>query len=60
MRITFEQMMTDADFLADANQVKLQISPISGETVQRLVREHVATSPAILTIIDDQVKADAQ
>jgi len=60
MRAAFEQMMMDAEFLADANKIKLEISPISGEMVQRLVREYIGTSPAILTIIDDQVKADAQ
>src|SRR5262245_18461274 len=47
LRKAFMDTMTDKDFLAEADKAQLEISPIDGETVHKLVTEVYQTSPAI-------------
>ena len=40
--------MKDKDFLADAEKAQLEITPVSGEEVQKLVSEIYQTPPEIV------------
>jgi tripartite-type tricarboxylate transporter receptor subunit TctC len=48
LRKAFMQTMQDATFLAEAQKLNLEITPVSGETVQALVAEVYRTPPEIL------------
>jgi len=39
LRRAFDKTMQDPEFLADANKAQLEITPVSGEEVEKLVRE---------------------
>ena len=41
-------MMADPDFLADAKQVKLDISPVTGEGVRCLIESAAATPKDVI------------
>ncbi|HEX3245808.1 MAG TPA: hypothetical protein VHX16_10425 [Chloroflexota bacterium] len=58
MRAAMWAMMSDPEFLADASQRKLEITPTSGERVQSLIRDYMNTSSEILRLVEDQVGAD--
>ena len=45
--------MSDPEFLAEAAQADLEITPISGDEVQQLVADSYQTDPAIV----DRIKA---
>jgi len=47
LRKAFMDTMRDNDFLADAEKGQLEINPVSGEELQKLVSEIYATPPAI-------------
>jgi tripartite-type tricarboxylate transporter receptor subunit TctC len=47
LRKAFMATMQDKDFLADAEKAQLEITPVSGEDVQKLVAEVYATPPEI-------------
>ncbi len=47
LRNAFDLTMHDAEFLADARELKLDLSPVSGQDVQNLISEIVGTSPKI-------------
>jgi tripartite-type tricarboxylate transporter receptor subunit TctC len=47
LRKAFMETMQDKDFLADAEKAQLEITPVSGEEVQKLVTEVYATPPEI-------------
>jgi len=47
LRKAFMETMQDKDFLADAEKAQLEITPVSGEEVQKLVSEVYATPPEI-------------
>jgi tripartite-type tricarboxylate transporter receptor subunit TctC len=42
LRQAFEATMQDKEFLADAEKAKLELAPISGEEVERLIRDLAA------------------
>jgi tripartite-type tricarboxylate transporter receptor subunit TctC len=48
LRQAFMDTMRDKDFLADADKTQLEINPVSGEEVEKLVQEVYATPPAII------------
>jgi tripartite-type tricarboxylate transporter receptor subunit TctC len=48
LRRAFDATMTDAEFLADAQRSKLDISAIRGEALQKIAEDVVATPPAII------------
>ena len=41
------ETMADKDFLADAERSKMEITPVTGEKIEALVREIYKTSPEI-------------
>jgi tripartite-type tricarboxylate transporter receptor subunit TctC len=47
LRQAFMDTMKDKDFLAEADKAQLEITPVSGPDVERLVREVYQTPPAI-------------
>jgi tripartite-type tricarboxylate transporter receptor subunit TctC len=47
LRKAFMETMQDKDFLADADKAQLEITPVGGEEVQKLVTEVYATPPEI-------------
>jgi tripartite-type tricarboxylate transporter receptor subunit TctC len=56
LRKAFMDTMADKDFLAEAAKANLEISPVSGAEVEKLVQEVYATPPDILA----EAKAAAQ
>jgi tripartite-type tricarboxylate transporter receptor subunit TctC len=48
LRRAFMETMKDPAFLAEAEKIKLEITPVDGEAVQKLVAEIYATSPDIV------------
>jgi tripartite-type tricarboxylate transporter receptor subunit TctC len=47
LRKAFMDTMADKEFLADADKAQLEITPIAGEALQKLVTEVYATPPAV-------------
>jgi hypothetical protein len=48
LRKAFMDTMTDKDFLAEADKTQLEINPVSGEDVEKLVKEVYATPANII------------
>jgi tripartite-type tricarboxylate transporter receptor subunit TctC len=48
LRQAFTETMADKDFLAEADKAELEINPVSGADVERLVKEVYATPPDIV------------
>ena len=48
LRKAFMDTMTDKDFVAEADKTQLEINPVSGEDVERLVKEVYATPANII------------
>ena len=48
LRQAFDQLMADPEFLADADQTRMDISPSSGETAQKLAASILATPPDVV------------
>jgi tripartite-type tricarboxylate transporter receptor subunit TctC len=49
LRAAFDAMVKDPAFLAEANRARLEITPISGAELQKLLVEAYATPPAIVS-----------
>jgi tripartite-type tricarboxylate transporter receptor subunit TctC len=47
LRKAFVETMQDKDFLADAEKEKLEITPVPGDELQKLVADVYSTPPAI-------------
>ncbi len=47
LRKAFMDTMKDKDFLADAEKAQLEITPVAGDEIQKLITELYATSPTI-------------
>jgi hypothetical protein len=47
LRRAFMQTMNDADFLADAEKSRLEVRPVAGQDIEKLVRRVYATPPAV-------------
>jgi tripartite-type tricarboxylate transporter receptor subunit TctC len=56
LRRAFMDTMQDKAFLAEAEKIKLEITPVSGEAVQKLVAEIYATPPEIVKQAAQAVK----
>jgi len=56
LRRAFMATMKDAAFLAEAEKIKLEITPVDGEAVQKLVAEIYATPPDIVRKAAEAVK----
>lgn len=48
LRRAFDATMNDPDFVADAAQLQLELSPMRGEEVQALVAKLARTPPEIV------------
>ena len=48
LRQAFADTMTDKDFLAEADKIQLEINPVSGAEVEKLVQEVYATPPDVV------------
>ena len=48
LRTAFMETMRDRDFLAEAEQAQLEITPVDGANLQKLVAELYATPPAVV------------
>jgi hypothetical protein len=48
LRKAFMDTMADKDFRAEADKLQLEINPVSGDDVQKLVTEVYATPPDII------------
>ncbi len=48
LRKAFMDTMTDKDFLAEADKLQLEINPVSGADVEKLVKEVYATPPDVV------------
>jgi tripartite-type tricarboxylate transporter receptor subunit TctC len=49
LRVAFERTMRDVDFRSDAHKNQLNISPTTGEALQRLIKKIFDTPPDIVT-----------
>jgi tripartite-type tricarboxylate transporter receptor subunit TctC len=56
LRAAFMATMKDKDFLAEAEKAQLEITPVSGEAVQKLVDEIYRTPPAVVKKAADILK----
>jgi hypothetical protein len=57
MRVAFDQMTDDPDFLADAARIKFEILPTSGERIQALVGQYLRTEPSVTRLVGEQIGA---
>jgi tripartite-type tricarboxylate transporter receptor subunit TctC len=48
LRQAFMDTMKDKDFLAEADKMQLEINPVSGAEVEKLVNEVYATPPDVV------------
>ncbi|MCC6889197.1 MAG: hypothetical protein IT536_11745 [Hyphomicrobiales bacterium] len=48
LRRAFDATMRDRDFLADAAKMKLELAPLAGDALERLVRDVYALEPALV------------
>jgi tripartite-type tricarboxylate transporter receptor subunit TctC len=58
LRKAFMDTMKDPEFVAEADKAKLEITPISGEEVQKIVVEAYKTDPAIAKKTAELLHAD--
>jgi tripartite-type tricarboxylate transporter receptor subunit TctC len=56
----FAKMMADPNFLADAKQIKLDISPVTGEGVRRLIEAAAKTPKDVIAQYNAMMVADAK
>ena len=48
LRAAFDATMKDKDFLAEADKLKLEVEPVSGAEVQKLIEDLYKSSPEVL------------
>jgi hypothetical protein len=56
LRKAFLATLRDPDFLAEAERLKLEITPVPGERVQQIVRDIYATPRAVVQKAAEFVK----
>jgi tripartite-type tricarboxylate transporter receptor subunit TctC len=57
LRKAFMLTMADKDFLDDAARMKLEVQPVSGEQIEKLVTEiYKTTSPAVAREANEMIK----
>jgi hypothetical protein len=56
LRAAFSETMKDRDFLADAERSGLEIKPVAGEDIQKLVKDVYKTPPEIIRRAADILK----
>jgi tripartite-type tricarboxylate transporter receptor subunit TctC len=58
LRTAFMDTMKDADFLAEADKLKLEITAVPGETLQKIVQEAYATPKDVVKKAADMIAID--
>jgi tripartite-type tricarboxylate transporter receptor subunit TctC len=58
LRKAFTDTMKDKAFLADADKAKLEITPLSGEAIEKIIREAAATNPQVLKKTAAMIQVD--
>ena len=58
LRTAFMDTMKDADFLAEADKLKLEITAVPGETLQKIVQEAYATPKDVVKMAADMIAID--
>jgi tripartite-type tricarboxylate transporter receptor subunit TctC len=48
LRMAFQQTMKDPEFLAEAKRSKLDIEPVTGETLEKIINGFFQTDPAVI------------
>jgi tripartite-type tricarboxylate transporter receptor subunit TctC len=56
LRKAFMDTMQDKDFLADAEKAKLEITPVSGDAVQKLINETAQTPKEVAAKIAEYIR----
>jgi hypothetical protein len=56
LRAAFLKTLSDPEFVSDARQAQLDIDPVSGEDVARLVDELFRMSPAVLAKLKELLR----
>jgi tripartite-type tricarboxylate transporter receptor subunit TctC len=56
LRRAFEATMKDPEFVAEAQKLRLELSPMNGEQVQKIVDEMTSVSPAAIERFKEAVK----
>jgi tripartite-type tricarboxylate transporter receptor subunit TctC len=57
LRKAFDATMVDKDYLADAAKMKLEVKPVSGERIERLIDDiYKSTSPAIVRKANEMIE----
>lgn len=52
LRAAFDATMTDAEFLSEAKSANLELAPVSGSRVQKLVMDSYTTDPSVVERIN--------
>jgi tripartite-type tricarboxylate transporter receptor subunit TctC len=58
LRKALTDTVKDAEFLADTEKAKLEVSPIAGEKLQAMVKTLMATAPAVVEKYKQAVRAN--
>jgi tripartite-type tricarboxylate transporter receptor subunit TctC len=56
LRAAFQEMIADAEFRTDAEQLRLPLAPRSGEDMQRVVNDLFDISPEALAKLRELIK----
>jgi tripartite-type tricarboxylate transporter receptor subunit TctC len=59
LRRGFDAMIKDPAFLAEVHRLDLELDPVSGEEVQKIVRSVVGASPAIIQRVQEATRVEA-
>jgi tripartite-type tricarboxylate transporter receptor subunit TctC len=60
LRRAFDATMKDPEFLADAQKSKVDLDPVSGEELQKLTEDLMATPPAVVARLNELMNAGAK
>ena len=60
LRKAFMDTMKDKTFLAEADKAKLEITPLGGDAVQKIIAEVAKTNPAVLKKAAAMVQVESQ
>jgi tripartite-type tricarboxylate transporter receptor subunit TctC len=59
LRAAFTTMMADPEFLADADQQKLEVTPLDGASMTTLLTDYMKTPKAIIDKVNAMIEADS-
>ena len=56
LRVAFKAMLEDAEFKAEAAKSKLEVNPVDGESVQRIIARAATAEPALIDKLNQALK----